>query len=103
MVRQGKGPKHREVPIGECACRWIDSAMASYMLEAGGNLRYIQAMLGHSELSITEICTQVLIGKLKEIHSAIHSANMGRISETGPSPPPGSPPPRGSPSPPRST
>src|SRR6185437_3599099 len=36
------------------------------------DIRYIQAMLGHAELSTTQIYTQVSIRRLKEIHTATH-------------------------------
>jgi integrase/recombinase XerD len=48
--------------------------MATLMLENGADVRYIQAMLGHVELSTTEIYTQVSIKKLKEIHTLTHPA-----------------------------
>ena len=50
--------------------------MATLMLENGADIRYIQAMLGHAELSTTQIYTQVSIRKLKEIHSATHPAKV---------------------------
>ena len=46
--------------------------MATLMLEGGANLRYIQQMLGHAELSTTEIYTHVAIRKLQQIHAATH-------------------------------
>lgn len=84
------------------SCHAFRHAMATHMLEGGCDIRYIQAMLGHSELSTTEIYTQVSIGKLKEIHAATHPARLMRLTEKDPTPPPGSPAPRGTPSPPRS-
>jgi integrase/recombinase XerD len=46
--------------------------MATLMLEGGADIRFIQQMLGHAELSTTQIYTQVSIRKLKEIHTATH-------------------------------
>jgi integrase/recombinase XerD len=50
--------------------------MATLMLENGADIRYIQAMLGHAELSTTQIYTQVSIRKLKEIHTATHPGKL---------------------------
>ena len=47
------------------------------MLENGADIRFIQALLGHSELSTTQIYTQVSIVKLKAIHAATHPATSG--------------------------
>jgi integrase/recombinase XerD len=48
--------------------------MATHMLENGADIRFIQAMLGHKDLSTTEIYTQVSIEKLRQIHAATHPA-----------------------------
>jgi integrase/recombinase XerD len=60
--------------------------MATLMLENGADIRYIQAMLGHAELSTTQIYTQVSIRKLKEIHTATHpgKARVARAEPTEP-------------------
>jgi hypothetical protein len=42
------------------------------MLEGGADIRYIQEMLGHVELSTTQIYTQVSIQRLKTVHSLTH-------------------------------
>ena len=46
--------------------------MATLMLEGGADIRFIQQMLGHAELSSTEIYTHVAIRKLQQIHAATH-------------------------------
>lgn len=60
------------------ACHVFRHAMATHMLEAGADIRYIQVMLGHANLETTQIYTQVSIGKLKEIHDATHPAKVTR-------------------------
>jgi len=54
------------------ACHLFRHMMATLMLEGGADIRFIQQMLGHAELSTTQIYTQVSIRKLKEIHTATH-------------------------------
>ncbi len=56
------------------SCHLFRHAMATHMLENGADIRYIQAMLGHENLSTTQIYTQVSIEKLKQIHAATHPA-----------------------------
>ncbi len=70
--------RHAGIPQGSCHA--FRHAMATHMLENGADIRFIQAMLGHSELSTTQIYTQVSIGKLKEIHAATHPARLDRRS-----------------------
>jgi integrase/recombinase XerD len=77
----------RHAGVEHGACHVFRHAMATHMLENGADIRYIQAMLGHSELSTTQIYTQVSIGKLKEIHQATHPARLVRVqSADHPSP-----------------
>jgi integrase/recombinase XerD len=54
------------------ACHMLRHTMATLMLENGADIRFIQEMLGHSELQSTQIYTQVSIRQLKKIHSATH-------------------------------
>jgi integrase/recombinase XerD len=42
------------------------------MLEGGADIRFIQAMLGHADISTTQIYTRVAIRKLKEVHELTH-------------------------------
>jgi integrase/recombinase XerD len=61
------------------ACHLFRHTMATLMLENGADIRYIQAILGHSELSTTEIYTHVSIKKLKEIHALTHPADRPHV------------------------
>ncbi len=57
------------------ACHLFRHSMATQMLDNGADIRHIQAILGHSQLSTTEIYTQVSIRKLKAVHALTHPAN----------------------------
>jgi integrase/recombinase XerD len=54
------------------ACHLFRHTCATLMLEGGADIRYIQAMLGHAELSTTQIYAQVSIRALQAVHSATH-------------------------------
>lgn len=69
----------RAAGIAHGACHAFRHAMATHMLEGGADIRYIQAMLGHSELSTTQIYTHVAIGKLQAVHALTHPARLERM------------------------
>jgi integrase/recombinase XerD len=54
------------------ACYLFRHTMATLMLECGADIRCIQEMLGHVELSTTQIYTQVSIRKLQAVHALTH-------------------------------
>lgn len=58
----------------EGACHLFRHTLATLMLEGGADIRYIQAMLGHAELSTTQIYTQVSIRALQAVHAATFPA-----------------------------
>jgi integrase/recombinase XerD len=61
------------------SCHLFRHAMATQMLENGADIRFIQAILGHAQLTTTEIYTHVSIAKLKEIHALTHPAERPRV------------------------
>jgi integrase/recombinase XerD len=60
------------------SCHLFRHTMATLMLEGGADIRFIQAMLGHSNLETTQVYTRVSIRKLQEVHTETHPARNER-------------------------
>jgi integrase/recombinase XerD len=54
------------------ACHIFRHTMATLMLEGGADVRFIQEILGHVELSTTQVYTRISIRHLKAVHDATH-------------------------------
>ena len=60
------------------SCHLFRHTMATLMLEGGADVRFIQEMLGHSNLETTQVYTRVSIRKLQEVHAQTHPARSER-------------------------
>lgn len=60
------------------SCHLFRHTMATLMLEGGADIRHIQAILGHAELSTTAVYTRVSIHQLQEVHRRTHPARATR-------------------------
>jgi integrase/recombinase XerD len=70
------------------ACHLLRHTCATLMHENGADIRYLQELLGHAELSTTQIYVQLGIRQLKVVHAATHpAAAMPRpLANTRPEP-----------------
>ena len=58
------------------SCHLFRHAMATHLLEAGADMKFIQQMLGHRQAISTEVYANWSVTKLKEMHTKLHPAKM---------------------------
>lgn len=56
------------------SCHLMRHTAATLMLENGASVRHIQELLGHDDLSSTQIYTHVTITELRKVHDRTHPA-----------------------------
>jgi len=63
------------------SCHLFRHTAATLMLEGGADIRYVQELLGHRELSSTHIYTRVAPERLAAVHAACHPGAKIKIKK----------------------